>query len=56
MHIEESHAHPKERQGPQQAQIRRAAAQAGSMPDIPEGQARIGLVTEAKQVCAAVQS
>ncbi|KAI6158098.1 hypothetical protein BKA82DRAFT_4326253 [Pisolithus tinctorius] len=43
-------SHPKERQGPQQAQIRRAAAQAGSMPDIPEGQARIGLVTEAKQL------
>lgn len=39
-------SHPKERQGPQQAKIRQAAAQAGPVPDIPEGQARIRLATE----------
>ncbi|KAI6046254.1 hypothetical protein EDC04DRAFT_2598079 [Pisolithus marmoratus] len=39
-------SHPNGWQGLQQAQIRRAAVQAGLVPDTPEGQARIRLVTE----------
>ena len=39
-------SHPNGWEGPQQAQIRRAAVLAGLVPDSPEGQARIQLVTE----------
>jgi hypothetical protein len=39
-------SHPNEWDGPQQTQIRRAAVLAGLVPDSPEGQARIQLVTE----------
>ena len=39
-------SHPNGWEGPQQTQIRRAAVLAGLVPDSPEGQARIQLVTE----------
>jgi len=39
-------SHPNGWEGPQQTQIRRAAVLAGLVPDSPEGQARIRLVTE----------
>lgn len=39
-------SHPNGWEGPQQAQIRQAAVLAGLVPDSPEGQARIQLVTE----------
>ena len=39
-------SHPNGWEGPQRAQIRRAAVLAGLVPDSPEGQARIRLVTE----------
>ncbi|KAG6332938.1 hypothetical protein ID866_6154 [Astraeus odoratus] len=39
-------SHPNGWEGAQQAQIRRAAVMAGLVPDTPEGQARIRLVTE----------
>lgn len=39
-------SHPNGWEGPQQAQIRKAAVQARLVPDTPEGQARIRLVTE----------
>ncbi|KAF9234834.1 hypothetical protein BU15DRAFT_78667 [Melanogaster broomeanus] len=39
-------SHPNGWEGPQQSQIRRAAVLAGLVPDSPEGQARIQLVTE----------
>ncbi|KIK93909.1 hypothetical protein PAXRUDRAFT_486725 [Paxillus rubicundulus Ve08.2h10] len=39
-------SHPNGWEGPQQAQIRRAAVLAGLVPDSPEGQMRIQLVTE----------
>ena len=39
-------SHPNGWEGPQQAQIRRAAVLAGLVPDSPEGQTRIQLVTE----------
>lgn len=39
-------SHPNGWEGPQQAQIRRAAVLAGLVPDSSEGQARIQLVTE----------
>ncbi|KAH7883407.1 hypothetical protein F5I97DRAFT_1981501 [Phlebopus sp. FC_14] len=38
--------HPNGWEGPQQKQIRRAAALAGLIPDSPEGQARVHLLTE----------
>lgn len=39
-------SHPNGWEGPQQAQIREAATLAKLVPDTPEGQARIQLVTE----------
>jgi len=39
-------SHPNGWEGPEQAQIRRAAVLAGLVPDSQEGQARIRLVTE----------
>jgi hypothetical protein len=39
-------SHPNGWEGPQQTQIRRAAVLAGLVPDSPEGQTRIQLVTE----------
>ena len=39
-------SHPNGWEGPQQTQIRRAAVLAGLVPDSPEGQARIQMVTE----------
>ncbi|KAF8132032.1 hypothetical protein EV363DRAFT_1329667 [Boletus edulis] len=39
-------SHPNGWEGPQQTQIRQAAVLAGLVPDSPEGQARIQLVTE----------
>ncbi|EIW80581.1 hypothetical protein CONPUDRAFT_56886 [Coniophora puteana RWD-64-598 SS2] len=39
-------SHPNGWEGPQQSQIRQAAVLAGLIPDTPEGQARVRLVTE----------
>ncbi|KAF8840354.1 hypothetical protein BDN67DRAFT_1011543 [Paxillus ammoniavirescens] len=45
-HVEYVLTHPNGWEGPQQKQIRRAAAQAGLVPNSPEGQARVHLLTE----------